>query len=144
DAGNRDTLALAAGELHAAFADLGVEAGAALLVGEAFDEVPGIRPLGRLDDLRVARLRLAVGDVVADRAVRQRVTMRHLSDMRAWAVRRDRRDVLAVDRDLAGLQVIEAQQHVHQRRLASARAPDETNLLAAADIERQVLDRALV
>jgi hypothetical protein len=46
-------------------------------------------------------------------------------------------DVLAVDQDAAALDVVEAQQQVHHRALARARAADQADLLARADGQRQ-------
>ncbi len=40
-------------------------------------------------------------------------------------------------------QIVEAQQQVHQRRLAGAGTADEADLLARLNIERQVIDDAL-
>ena len=42
------------------------------------------------------------------------------------------RDVLAVDHDASALGVVEAQQQVHQRRLADARAAHQADALARA------------
>ncbi len=114
------------------------------MVAQAFDEVPGIRTPCRLHDLGIRRVRFAIGDVVANGAVQQGGVLRHHADLRAQAVLRHGGDVLAVDRDPAGLQIVEAQEHVHQRRLAGAGPADEADLLAGGDVERQVLDRALV
>src|SRR5258708_6241496 len=63
---DRDALALAAGELHAALADLGLVAAPTLPVLERADELLGMRKLGRRLDLGVARGRAAVADVVAN------------------------------------------------------------------------------
>ncbi len=50
---------------------------------------------------------------------------------------------MTVDADAAALQLVKAQEQVHQRRLAGTRATDETDLFAGADIQRQILDHAL-
>ena len=84
------------------------------------------------DDLRVARARPAVADVRRDRAVQQRGVLRHHADRRAQAFLRDAGDVLAVDRGSGRLGVVEAQQQVHERGLAGARAADEADALARA------------
>ena len=52
----RDALALPAGELDAALADVRVVAGAVVPVAQADDEVVRVRPARRRDDLRVARV----------------------------------------------------------------------------------------
>src|SRR5262245_58295522 len=66
---DRDPLALAAGELDAALADLRRVALALLPVLELEDELVRVGELRRGDDLGLGRLRAAVADVVADRAV---------------------------------------------------------------------------
>ena len=78
----------------------------------------------------LARVRPAVEDVVADRAVQERGVLRDEADLAAERILRDLRDVLAVDQDAAALDVVEAKQQVDERRLAGARAADEADLLA--------------
>ena len=82
----------------------------------------------------------AVEDVVAHRAVQQRGVLRDHADLRAQAVLRHVGDVLAVDQDAARLDVVEAQQQVDERGLAGARAADQADLLARADLQRQPVD----
>src|SRR5262249_59785581 len=96
-----DALALPAGELHAALADLRRVAAPLLPVLEFADELVGMGELGRRYDLGVGRLRPAVADVVADRAVQQRGVLRDHGHLRAQALLRDRGDVLVVDQDAA-------------------------------------------
>ena len=98
-AGDGDALALAAGQLDAALADMGVVAAPAAPVLQLEDEVVGLRLLRRGDDLGLGGVGLAVADVVADRAVQQRGVLRHHRDLRAQAFLRGLRDVLAVDQD---------------------------------------------
>ena len=99
------------------------------------------RSRGR-DHVGVVRVGPAVEDVVAHRAVQQRGVLRDHADLRAQAVLRAVRDVLAVDQDAAAFDVVEAQQQVDDRRLARARAADQADLLAGADVQRQVVDDA--
>ena len=70
-------------KLDAALADMGVVAAPALPILEIEDEVVGMRELGRAHDLFVARLRPAIADIGADRAVQQRSVLRHHRDLRA-------------------------------------------------------------
>ena len=67
--GDGDALALAAGQLDPALADLGVEAAAALAVVEVADEAVGAGLAHRLQQLGIAGPGAAVAQVVADRAV---------------------------------------------------------------------------
>ena len=134
---DRDALALAARELDAALADLRLVAAPALPVLEIGDELVRMRQRGRRRDVRVAGGGPAVADVVADRAVQQRGVLRHHGNLRAQALLRHRRDVLAVDQDAAVFEVEEAQQQVDDRRLAGAGAADEADLLAGPHGQRE-------
>ena len=138
-----DALALPARELDAALADLRVVAAAPGRVGELADEAVGLGAARGLDHLGVARVRAAVQDVVAHRAVQQRGVLRDHADLRAQAVLGDGGDVLAVDQDAPALQVMEAQQQMGQRRLARAGAPDQADPLARADVQVHVADQRL-
>ena len=80
----------------------------------------------------VARLRPAVADVVADRAVQERGVLRHHRDLGAQALLGDLGDVLAVDQDAAAFEVVEAQQQIDEGRFAGARRPDQADPLARA------------
>jgi hypothetical protein len=52
-------------------------------------------------------------------------------------------DVLAVDGDAPALRLVKAQQQVDQRGLARARAADQADALARADVQVQVVDDLL-
>src|SRR5262249_12844015 len=140
DAGDGDALALAAGKLDAALADLRGVAAPALPVLELEDELVGMGELRGAHDLGLGRLRAAVADVVADRAVQKRCVLGDHGDLRAQALLGDRRDVLPVDQPAAGVEVEEAQQQVDERRLAGAGAPDQPDLLAGAHGQGQAVD----
>jgi hypothetical protein len=51
----------------------------------------------------------AIGDVVADRAVQQRIILRHHADLGSQAILRDMVDVLPVDQDAPAFERIEPQ-----------------------------------
>ena len=74
-AGDGDALLLAAGELQAALADLGLVA-----VRRQPDEAVDLREPRRLLDLGVGRVPAAVADVVADGVVEQHGVLRHHAD----------------------------------------------------------------
>jgi hypothetical protein len=78
-----DALALAARQLHAAFADVGRIAGAALGVAQRADEIVRFGALGSGADRLVARVGPAIGDVVGHRAVQQRGVLRDHADVLA-------------------------------------------------------------
>src|SRR5216684_2929270 len=132
--------ALAAGELDAALADLRGVAAPPLPVLELEDELVGMGELRRPHDLGLGRLRAAVADVFADRAVQQRGILRDHGDLRAQALLGDGGNVLPIDQDAAALEVEEAQQQVDQRRLAGAGAADQPDLLARPHGQREAVD----
>ena len=68
--------------------------------------------------------------------------LRDHPDLLAQAVLRRQRDVLPIDQDAAALDVVQTKQQVDQRRLARARAPDQPDLLARRDVQREVVDHA--
>ena len=121
--GERDALALAAGQFDAALADMRVEAGAAVPVLQPLDEFERVRAPRRVDDLRLARLGPAVADVVADRAVQQRGVLRHHADLRPQALLGQPGDVAAVDQDAAPFRPVEAEEQVHQVDLPAPERP---------------------
>src|SRR5271166_473976 len=83
DAGDGDTLALAAGKLHAALADMSVIAAAAAPILEFKNKLMRVcQSCGALD-LLVACGRPAVANIGADRAVQERSVLRHYRDLRA-------------------------------------------------------------
>src|SRR5271169_997249 len=92
--------------------------------------------------LPLARLRPAIADVVADRAVQQRGILRHHCDLSAQALLGDRGDVLPVDQDPAALQVEEAQQQIDEGGFAGARRSDEADALAGRDREVDPVENA--
>ncbi len=75
--GDRQPLALTAGELHPAFSHFGVVA-----LFETLDEFGGVRRLGGLADPVVADFSQAVGDVVPDGAGQERAVLGHITDQR--------------------------------------------------------------
>ena len=85
-AGDRDALALAARQLHAALADDRV-----VLLLEPLDELVGVRDAADFADLFERRVRTAVADVLGDRAVEQKVVLQHDAELRAVVAQPHRR-----------------------------------------------------
>ena len=131
---DRHALLLAAGQLQAALADLGL-----IALRRRLDEAVDLRQLRRLLHLGIAGVPAAVADVVADGVVEQHGVLRHHADRRAQRVLRDGLDVLPVDQDLAARHVIEPEQQPRDRRLAGAGRPDDRNRLAGRHLEAQPL-----
>jgi len=125
-------LLLAARELDAAVADLRLEA-----VRERAHEVERVRQFRGALDVRAARARAAVGDVVGDGAAEEHGLLGDEADLRA-----ERGDVPgprvdAVDEERAAVDVVEAEQQGHGRGLAAARRAHQRAGLARVDGQGQ-------
>lgn len=138
--GERDALALAAGEGEAVFADRGVVA-----LGEFGDETVRLGGAGGLHDLFRGRVGTAVGDVVADRVREQEGVLGDQADRGAQGVQGEFADVVAADEDGSVGHVVEARQEQGDRGLARAGGADDREGLAGADLEAEpVENRPLV
>ena len=94
-ASDGDALALAAGEGHAPLANHGV-----VTLRHLLDELMRVGQLGGAENLGAAGFRLAVRDVVPDRAVEQQSLLQHEADLLAHRFLRETADVAAVDAQL--------------------------------------------
>ena len=90
-------LALATAELHASFADLGIETRAALRIGERGNELVRFRTVGGRQQVGVRRIGTAIQNVLAHRAVQQAGVLGHHADLRPQRILRHMGDVLPVD-----------------------------------------------
>ena len=125
----RDTLALAAGELARAPLRKMVDA-----------EQTGC-PLDLAFDLGARRALgpQREGDVVANRQVRiEPVALKHHGD--AARARRHVVDDVAVDQELAGRGLLQARDDAQERRLAAARRPEQHHELAVAHLQADAVD----
>lgn len=129
-AGDRDTLALAAGEARPGLAHRGVVA-----LGQGQDEVVRRGLLGGGFDLGLAGLGIGIGDVGADRVVEQERLLGDQGDVMAQARQGQAAHVAPVQGDRAGGHVIEARDQVQDGALAAARRADQGHGLAAAGFE---------
>ena len=90
------------------------------------------------------RVRLAVGDVLPDRAAEQQRVLQHEAHLIAQRLQRELADVGAVDLDLPRLGIVEARDQAGDGRLAGAGRPDDRRHLARLDAYADVLqDRCL-
>ena len=100
--------------------------------------------LGGRDDLFVGRIQPAVADVVHDRAGENEAVLQHDAHLGAQGVQRHLGDVVAVNQHAAGIDVVEARDQVHDRRLARAGRADKRDRLARLDVEVEVLEMLTV
>ena len=141
DAGQGHALALAAGEFHPALTDMGIQAAPALVVDQVTDEAR----MGGVDgrpQLGVRGIRPAVANIVGDGAMQQGSVLGDHADGFSQRGLGHAGDVLAVDGDLAGFQLVKTQQQREQCGLACPRTPDQADLFARGDIQREIRDHA--
>ena len=128
--GDRHALALAAGELcHRP-------------VGKAgqMDQRQQLVDALLLLFLRGAANAQRIGDVVADGQMRkQRQRLEHHAEIAL--VRRQRRDVLAVQHDRAAGRLLQPGDHAQERGLAAARGPEQAHEGAVRHVQLDIVDR---
>ncbi len=124
-AGDRDPLALAAGEAEAALADDGVVA-----LGQRRDRVVDLGGARRLLDLLVGRIRPREAQVLAHRGVEEVGLLRDDADRVGQRAEPQLAQVGAVEPHGAALGVVQAGGEVAERRLARAVSPTSASLRA--------------
>lgn len=127
--GQRDALALAAGEGEALLADLGVVPG-----GQRPDEPLGLGGAGGRLDLLLGGAGVPVGDVGADGVGEEEGVLRDQSDRAAQGLVRQLADVVAADADRAAVGVVEPGQKEGDGGLAAAGGPDDGDGLPSATV----------
>ena len=70
----------------------------------------------------------------------QRDVLRNRADLLAQALLRDPGDVLAVDQDAAGVDIVEPLQQGEDRRFAAARFADQSDALASLDAQAEIIE----
>ena len=137
---DRDALALAAGQRHAALAERRVEA-----ARQAADEFGGMRKLGGALDLGIGGIGPAEADVVARAGREHHRVLRHQRDARC-ARRADRpsRTGTPSSEIVPDGRIVEAQQQMKQRALAGAGRTDDRDLLAGLHGQRDAVERGHV
>jgi hypothetical protein len=119
--GNRDALALTAGQRIAGLPDLGVYP-----LRHARDEFHRVGRLGGGDDVRFAGAgQFAVGDIVGHAAVEQHHALPYPADLPAQRGQCVGLVILAVQHDLPVAGCVEARQQADQAALAAAGAADQ-------------------
>ena len=113
-----DALLLTTRKTAAALAHHGVVA-----LRKRFDKDINIGAAGRFGDLFCRGARLAVGDVLADRSIKQVHILLHQADGTAQTMLRHVAHILAVDANGAGGSVVKARQQRTSRRFAAPEGP---------------------
>src|SRR5688572_32592841 len=102
---------------------------------QCLNEMMRISRLGRRDDGFLGRAAMSGGNVFADRTVEEEDILADERNLRAQRIERHLANVLAVDADGAMLGIPEAQDEIHDGRLAAAGKSDKRGRLARLDIE---------
>ena len=123
------------GELDAALADDRV-----VLLLEPLDELVGVRDMADGPNLLHRRVRPAVADVVADRAVEQEVVLQHDAELRAVVAQAHVREVVAVDENPPGFRPVERHHEADERALPRSAGADERGRRAGRRAEGHVLE----
>ena len=113
-------------------------------VGQRPDEGIDVGRLGGGDDLLVGRPELAIADVVVDGAGEEPGVLEHHAEDAPHVIAAEVAGVDAIEADPALVDVVEAHQQIHDRRLPRAGRPDDGDGLPRADVEVEVLDERLV
>ena len=98
---------------------------ALVAVGQCAHEPVHPRGARRLEDILLGGTGPAVGDVLGDRPADQPGVLKHHADPGAQRLPADVTDVMAVDHDPAGVDVVEPHQQIDQRGLARPGRPDD-------------------
>ena len=131
---DRDALALAAREHHAALADHGV-----VTVRKAGDKLVRLGFLRGGLDLRLRhRLARAEGDIFGDRAREQEDILLNRGDLGAQAVHAPIAHIDTVDQHAPGTRIEGAVEQPRQRGFARAGLPDDRDRLPWAGAERDI------
>lgn len=133
-AGERDALALAAGEGQSVLADGGVVA-----VGQLGDEPVGLGRAGGGRDLFLGRVRAAVGDVGAHGVGEEEGVLRDQPDRGPQRLGGQLAHVVPADEDGAAGGVVEARQEQRDGGFSGAGGTDDGERLAGPDLEGQAV-----
>jgi len=128
--GDRQTLALAPGDVGAPLGDLRLEAFAHL-----FHEVPGLGRLEKPPEFFVARALVSVAQVVGHGAAEQEGLLRHKADPAPQILEREPAHVDPVDEHSPSSHVVKARDETDERRLAAPGTADDGDRLARLDAE---------
>ena len=131
-AGDRDALALAAGQLHAALADPGVEP-----LGQARDEIGERRLIERAVDRRLVGVGPGERDIGAQRVVEQIGVLRDQRDAAAQMVELEIAQIDAVDQDVPGAGSQKRSSRLASVVLPAPDGPDDRDRRAGRNVERR-------
>src|SRR5690606_18662351 len=111
--------------LYATLTDLGIQPGVAVGIVQVRNKGIGFGLATGFQQFRFAGIGFAVQNIVAHAAVQQRGILSNHTNMLAQGILGDAADILAINQNAAAVEVVKAQQQVHQRRFAGAGAANQ-------------------
>src|SRR5438552_6378066 len=138
-AGDGDPLTLPSRQLDAALADLRVVA-----AGQTDDELVSVRGLCRGDQLRVARPRPGIRDVLGDGGGEKHGVLLDYGELPAKIGQAKLAQIGPVELDVATGRIVETREQAHQRGLARAGCAHDPESSARFDGERDVVQDGTV
>ena len=108
------------------------------------DKLVRVRALGSFDNLLARGVGTAVGDVFRHRALEQPSVLQHHAKGAAQACARVITRGTAIDRNATGIDIVEPQKQVDERRLATARGTDQGKAHAGLGLDADVLQQLAV
>ena len=138
-AGERDSLALAAGQVRAARADSG-----RVPVGQTCDEIVRARGPGGVDHARHVTLGRAERNVLRHGSPEDRIVLLHRADVAAQPRRIEHHRVHAVEQQAPFGRHVQLLDQAHERALAGAGGSDEADRLAGGDLQRDAVERVAI
>src|SRR5579862_912509 len=133
NAGDTDALALASGERQATVTDRSV-----IAERHGHDEVMRVGEFRCRDDLILGCTGAAKSDVFEDGAAKEHGVLKDVTYLVAEVPEFVLADVLAVDADGAGLDIIEARDETDDSRFSAAGGPDDANELAGLNDQVEI------
>src|SRR4029077_4897964 len=92
------------------------------------------------DDIRLARTRSPVGDVVAHRAAKKHRVLQHETDLVAQPLQLEFTHVDTIDKHASRARIVETRDQAHYCGLAATRGTDDAYQLAGSDVEVHVAE----
>lgn len=135
-AGNTETLFLAAGDIAAALLDPGI-----VSIREPLDELIGTGQAAGFGAFFLRGVLFAPAQIVQDRAGEQHIFLQYHRHLIAQSLHVIGANVLAADTDAAAVHIVQAADQADQAGFSAARSADDTNGLAGADVQVNILER---
>ncbi len=138
--GSRDgeELTLTVTDIAARFGQHGL-----IALGHTIDEAVCVRHCGCLVKLVIGGVGLTIADIGFDRVRKENGVLQNDRDIVSERILCDILDILAVEKDLAGVDLVETGEQIDDGRFTRARLADDGDLLSGLDLEIEILQNGL-